>query len=155
MPPIQAPLPLSTSRLQIIQQYIACLESANAQTIHRLKNYVARDIRLTTPVGDAHGVADFIAMIGGIHQSCGLLKMRVYDFAVGHDHDNMVLLKWDMQVQPAKKSFVIAGVSDLTFAIQADKIVHQQDIWNPLPLYAEGTPLFSWAASRARKKLGL
>lgn len=137
----------------MLRQYVACLEMARAQTVHRVRSFVAPEGRLVTPLGEATGPRDFADLMGRVHACVGMEKIKVVDVALAIDNPHCAIIKWDMLVKAGFGSLVISGCSDLTFDMKDDKIVHQHDIWDPTPVYRGSSFLLNMLIQRASGRM--
>ena len=138
---------------QIYKQYTACLERLNAQTSHRLKSFWHPDILLETPLFQAEGRAASLEYYSRMLGRFKTHKMKVRDITFSHDNAKITYVRWDQMIMlESQWALSINGVSELTWHMDEDKIVHQLDIWDPTPLYEGASPIFRFGLKRARKR---
>lgn len=137
----------------LIRQYISCLETLDGRKTHRLKSFWHRDIVLQTPLYTARGVEDALADFTNYMAAIGVSRTKINACGADQDNPTVMLLKWEQKINMAGQSHILGGMSEITWHPQSKKIIHQQDFWNPDPVYSAVSKLYRFGRSRARKHL--
>lgn len=115
-----------------VANYIRWLETLGKTGAGRVSQFVAPDVRYSTPELEAAGPQAVGALFAAMFEGASALKTRVLDVAPGLSGHN-VYLRWDRSVTPLKgKTWTVSGVSELTIGMDG-KILAITDYWDEMP----------------------
>ncbi|MCB1538177.1 MAG: nuclear transport factor 2 family protein [Alphaproteobacteria bacterium] len=116
----------------LIDRYVAWLETLAPQGVHRVAQFVARDVRYRTPEREGAGVDAAIVIHAALFDGVSALRMKVTDRASGLN-GHTAYLRWDRLVTRADGvKYSLSGVSEAMIDMTG-KIASIVEYWDGVP----------------------
>jgi hypothetical protein len=138
---------------QWLRRFEDCLNSLSAQTAHRLKSFMHKDILAESPLFNMKGRSDVVESIKYICESLGVSKVKVVDISVSSEMPHIFYVRWEMKTNIKGGSYVVSAMSEYTTEMKTGLIIHQKDFWNPDPIFQQISAAYRWGWKRVVKKL--
>jgi len=116
----------------LVANYIRWLETLGKPGVHRVSQFVSRDVRCRNPQYEASGYDGAASLYGRMFEGAASVKTRVLDVAQGASGHN-IYLRWDrLTVNEKGGKSTLSGVSELTIGMDG-KIAAITDYWDEIP----------------------
>jgi len=131
------------------REYIQFLESMEPQSLDRLGEYVAEDVRFIDPFNDVCGLQAMHAIFRHMFDAVGPLR-----FEVTHSASNgrTLHLGWRFSARLRGQPWSFDGTSLVTFD-DAGMIVSHLDFWDAGAAFYERLPIIGWLLRKVRRRI--
>jgi steroid delta-isomerase len=132
-------------------RYRAFLETLRPETLDRLPDFVAADVRFADPFNDVRGIDAMAAVFRHMFENLGAVA-----FAVEHlSFDGEVcLMSWRFSTTLRGNPWTFDGTSIVRFDV-AGKVVEHIDYWDAAGNFYERLPVIGWLLARIRRRLAI
>jgi len=132
-------------------RYRAFLETLRPESLDRLSDFVAADVRFADPFNDVRGVDAMAAVFRHMFDNLGAVA-----FAVEHlcFDGEVCLMSWRFSATLRGKPWTFDGTSIVRFDV-AGKVVEHIDYWDAAGNFYERLPVIGWLLARIRRRLAI
>lgn len=129
--------------------YKAYLETFTPETLTRLDDYVAADVRFADPFNDVRGIEAMRHIFDDMFETVADVRFEVSHIGVTGD---TALMAWTFGGIARGKSFVLEGMSRIDFDASGRVIAHI-DHWDSATQFYMHIPVIGWLLSFVRRRV--
>ena len=143
------PSPLS----EAVEAYIAFYEEMTPDTVTRLEDICAPDVRFRDPFNDVTGVAAYRSILERMFEDVDAPRFAVRDWALS---GRIAYLRWDFSFQPRKGGapWASEGMTELHFD-ESNRVIAHLDHWDSGSQFYARLPLIGSLIRLIRKRLSV
>ena len=132
-------------------RYREFLETLRPETIDRLPDFVAADVRFADPFNDVRGVDAMAAVFRHMFGSLGAVTFEVARLSFDGE---VCLMVWRFSSTLRGKPWSFDGTSVVRFDAEG-KVVEHVDHWDAAANFYERLPVIGWLLARIRTRLAI
>ena len=140
---------MTTPTAEAVDAYVRFWETLSPESLNRLEEIAAPDIRFTDPFNDVQGLAGFRAVFDDMFHRVSEPRFRVTSRALG---DDTCFLRWDFTFRNHNREWLIIGVSEVRFD-ESGRVVSHVDHWDAASQLYERLPVVGAVLRLIRKRL--
>lgn len=131
------------------ERYRRYLETLTPQTLDRLSDFVAPDVRFRDPFNDVRGVDAMARVFRDMFEKVPDVRFTVRRMmAEGED----CLMTWRFEGTLMGRPWAVEGASALRFAADG-RVAEHIDHWDAATNFYERLPLIGWLLRRIRRRI--
>lgn len=131
------------------EAYKIYLETFTPETLTRLDDYVAAEVRFADPFNDVRGVGAMRHIFDDMFETVADVRFEVSHMAVT---DDTALMAWTFGGVARGKSFVLEGMSRIDFD-ESGRVVAHVDHWDSATQFYMHIPVIGWLLSFVRRRV--
>lgn len=129
--------------------YKRYLETFTPETLSRLDDYVAADVRFADPFNDVRGIEAMRHIFDDMFETIADVRFEVSHMGVNGD---TALMAWTFGGDARGKPFVLEGMSRIDFDASGRVIAHI-DHWDSATQFYMHIPVIGWLLSFVRRRV--
>lgn len=140
-----------SDQIKALNEFAEYLDKLDRKFLALISKYYARDVRYRDPIHDVQGVDKLKSILSAPYEQYDKVKYKVISAQLDPEL-SLGLLRWDCLKSLKGKSFVISGMSEVTFN-KKDQIISQVDFWDSGELIENSFPLTGKMVRAKRQSL--
>ena len=135
----------------VADRYRRFLESLTPETLDRLPDYVAEDVRFKDPFNDVRGADAMQRVFRHMFENVGDIRFAVHHVALDGD---TCFMDWRFEGRLGGRDWSFDGASVITLDAEGRVAAHI-DHWDAGSAFYERLPVIGWLLARIRGRLAI